>query len=56
MDVYLLMRMEVDEIDYSELLSFNAFRRSSVFGGRKGLLMFCLVEYFDCRLTRLIYS
>ena len=32
MCVYLLMMMEVEEVDYSEVLSYKAFRRCSVFG------------------------
>ena len=54
MDVYLLMKVEVDDVDYSEVLRLEAFRRCSVFGGRRGLLRLCLGEDFDCRVTRLI--
>ena len=53
-DVYLLMKVEMDDADYSEALSLEAFRRCSVFEGRRGLLRLCLDEDFDCRLIKLM--
>ena len=54
MDVYLLMMVEVDEFDYSEVLSYKAIRRCRVFGGRRGSLRLCLGDEFDCSVARLI--
>ena len=56
MDFYLLMRTEVDEVDYSQVLSLSGFRHCSVFWGRRYLLRLCLGEDFDRKVIIIIYS
>ena len=45
------MKLEVDDVDYPEVICHIAFRRCSVLGRRRGLLLLSFGEDFDCRRT-----